>query len=74
MKNPLNNGQILALEADKAGIPLRTVDDVTRELARDKARSKKGVRIDLTMARLMLRFGRLTPEARAYVENYAKEA
>lgn len=73
MKNPLNNGQLLALEAEKQGIPLRTLEQVRTTLARDKARSKKGARIDLSMARLMLKAGRLTPGARAYVENYLKE-
>jgi hypothetical protein len=56
--------------AEQQGIPLRTLGDVRDCLARDKARSKKGERIDLSMARLMLRHGRLTDEARAYVERY----
>jgi hypothetical protein len=51
-------------------IPLRTLEQVKACLARDKARSRKGERIDLAMARLMLKAGRLTAEARAYVEAY----
>ena len=54
---------------DDMKIPFRTLDQVRDCLARDRARSKKGKRIDLSMARLMLRHGRLTPEARAYVED-----
>lgn len=64
------NGDILKALADKQGIPLRTLDDVRDTLARDKARSKPGERIDIAMARLMLLAGRLSPEAGAYVENY----
>lgn len=63
------NGQILRAAADKAGIPLRTLDDVKSCLARDAA---KGNGTDVAMARLMLKFGRLTDEARAYVENYKR--
>lgn len=62
----------LHAEAEKSGIPLRTLDQVRDTLARDKARSKKGARIDLSMARLMLNAGRLTDDARAYVEAYLK--
>lgn len=66
------NAEWLHAEAEKAGIPLRTLDQVRNTLARDKARSKKGARIDLSMARLMLKAGRLTDEAREYVESYVK--
>lgn len=64
------NSEIFRKMADDMGMPLRTLDQVRDCLAYDKARSKKGERIDLSMARLMLRHGRLTPEARAYVETY----
>lgn len=60
----------LHAEAEKAGIPLRTLDQVRDTLARDKARSRKGQRIDLSMALLMLKAGRLTDEAREYVVGY----
>lgn len=50
-------------------VPLRTVDDVRKTLAEDK---QKGNDTDKAMARLMLRHGRLTPEARAFVESYLK--
>jgi hypothetical protein len=65
-------GERLHAEADKAGIPLRTLEQVRNTLARDKARSRNGARIDLSMARLMLSAGRLTDDARAYVEAYLK--
>jgi hypothetical protein len=66
------NAEWLHAEAAKAGIPLRTLEQVRDTLARDKKRSKKGDRIDLSIARLMLKAGRLTDEARAYVEAYVK--
>jgi hypothetical protein len=45
-----------------ADIPLRTLDDVKATLERDKRR-----KVDVAMARLMLKHGRLTDEAREYV-------
>jgi hypothetical protein len=53
--------------ADEQAIPLRTLADVQECLSRDKARSRKGKRIDVSMARLMLNHGRLTAEARAWI-------
>jgi len=58
------NGDILRDRAEQMGIPLRTLDDVRAALERDKA---KGNGTHVSMARLMLRHGRLTDEARAYV-------
>lgn len=49
--------------ADRLNIPARTLEDVTVALA--KAAKKNA---DKSMARLMLNHGRLTDEARAYVE------
>jgi len=48
--------------AETMGIPLRTLDDVKAALAQAKRQKS-----DAAMARLMLRHGRLTDEARAYV-------
>jgi hypothetical protein len=56
-------------DAEAAGLPLRTLADVQACLSRDKARSRKGKRIDITMARLMLNHGRLTADARAWIES-----
>ncbi len=52
--------------ADHQGIPLRTLPQVRSAL--DAA---KKTRADEAMARLMLRHGRLTDEARQYVKQYA---
>lgn len=52
----------LHAEAEKSGIPLRTLDQVQtciRQCIRQKS--------DKTMARLMLRHGRMTDEARAWL-------
>lgn len=58
----------LHAEAAKAGIPLRTLDDVRANLAACKARARgKNVNLDKSMARLMLNHGRLTDEARAWI-------
>ncbi len=63
------NAEWLHAEAAKAGIPLRTLDQVRASIARDKARAKgKNANLDKTMARLMLNHGRLTAEARAWIE------
>ncbi len=56
------NGQRLRDHADRLGIPLRTVDSI-----RNALRVAKGMDCDAAMARLMLRHGRLTDEAREYV-------
>lgn len=56
------NAEWLHAEAEKAGIPLRTLDQVKKCLL--QARETKA---DISMARLMLRAGRLTNEAKAYV-------
>jgi len=48
--------------AERRGIPLRTLDNVRDALAHAKRSGS-----DREMASMMLRFGRLTPEARAYV-------
>lgn len=64
------NADILKAHADALGMPRRTLDQVRAALARDKARSKKGERIDISMARLMLNHGRLEDAARAYVAKY----
>jgi len=66
----VTNGKLLQSIAERQGIALRTLDDVASCLARDKARSRNGSRIDLAMARAMLNHGRLTDEARAYVAKY----
>lgn len=56
------NAAELTAHADRLGIPLRTVDDVREAL--EQARAQKS---DAIMARLMLKHGRLTDEARAFV-------
>jgi hypothetical protein len=64
----MTNGAILRHQADRAGIPLRTLEQVKASLAADKARAKgKNTNLDKTMARMMLAHGRLTAEARAWV-------
>lgn len=54
----------LHAEAAKAGIPLRTTEQVSEALAQAKR-----TKADQALARLMLRHGRLTEQARAYVAN-----
>jgi hypothetical protein len=68
----MTNGEVLKTEANKLGIPQRTLEQVRATLARDKKRSKPGARIDVAMANLMLKTGRLTDEARVYVEKYLR--
>lgn len=53
----------LKAQADAMGVPPRTVDDVRKALT--KARKHKS---DASLARLLLNHGRLTDEARAFVE------
>jgi hypothetical protein len=59
-------GEALRIEADRLGIPLRTLDQVRKGLEQCKKQKS-----DKTMARLMLAHGRLTDEARAFVAAYA---
>jgi hypothetical protein len=59
-------GEILRNDADRLGIPLRTLDQIRNALERAKKHKS-----DKTMARLMLTQGRLTEEARAFVTSYA---
>ena len=47
---------------------VRTLDQVRDALTRIKAKSKDGA--DKTMARMMLTHGRLTDEARTFVEGW----
>lgn len=56
------NAAELTSHADRLGIPLRTLDDVREAL--EQARAQKS---DAAMARLMLKYGRLTEDARAFV-------
>jgi hypothetical protein len=55
-------GEILREDADKAGRPLRTLEQIQACIA--KCRRQKS---DKTMARLMLNQGRMTDEARAWL-------
>lgn len=57
-------GDDLRAHAERMGIPFRTLNDVRATLAADK---KKGDGTDRAMARIMLRHGRLTDEARAWL-------
>lgn len=59
---PLTNGDWLRAGADAKGVPLRTLADVTADLAEAKPSG-----CDIILARMMLRVGRLTDEAREYV-------
>lgn len=52
----------LVAEAERRGMPGRTLAQVQSCLAKAKLTGA-----DLDMARLMLRFGRLQPDARAWV-------
>lgn len=50
---------------------LRTLEEVTADLAKQKKRATgKNIGIDIDLAKLMLKHGRLTDEARAYVSTY----
>lgn len=60
--NPIREKDFLHQVAEQRGIPLRTLDDV-----RDGLAQAKKTNADVSMARLMLRHGRLTDEAREYV-------
>jgi hypothetical protein len=54
--------------ADERSIPLRTLDDVTSAMS-DATKAKS---VD-AMARLLMRHGRLTPEAYRYLEGFVAE-
>lgn len=56
-------GDILRADAEKVGIPLRTLAQVQACIA--KCRKQKS---EKTMARLMLKAGRMTDEARAWLQ------
>ena len=56
------NGQVLRQQAEAQGIPLASVWRVQEALNQAKQN-----RADAALARLMLRHGRLTDEARQYV-------
>lgn len=62
MERQMTNGQKLRDAAEQRGIPLRTLDQV-----RDALTKAKKNKADVSMARLMLRHGRLTDEARTYI-------
>jgi hypothetical protein len=55
-------GEVLRADADKAGIPLRTLEQVQKCIS--QCRRQKS---DKTMARLMLNAGRMTDEARTWL-------
>lgn len=61
----MTNGEWIKGQADKAGIPRRTLGQVKKSLA---AAAKVGS--DKAIARLMLEFGRLEDDAVAYVRDY----
>ena len=62
----MTNGEFWHSHAEQKGIPLRTLADVTAALA--KAKKNKA---DASLARLMLKHGRLTDEAIRYIgDNY----
>jgi hypothetical protein len=68
-------GQVLCKAADDLGMPLRTLADVTADLADAKRRSKgKNADMDVALARLMLRHGRLSCQAVTYVQAYLEGA
>jgi hypothetical protein len=58
----MTNGDIWRERAEQAGIPLVSIWS-----AQDGLERAKKTKADVTLARLMLRHGRLTNEARAYV-------
>lgn len=57
----------LVTEAERRGMTGRTRNQVKADLANAK---RNGA--DIALASLMLRFGRLQPDARNYVEDYLK--
>lgn len=62
----------LVAEAERRGMPRRTLEQVKSDLAAAKKRAKgKNAGLDAEMARMMLRYGRLTDEAILYIgDNY----
>lgn len=61
----MTNGQLLTTAADQLHIPPRTVDEVRKSLNAAKRRGS-----DHAMAKLMLKHGRLTDEARSLVTGW----
>lgn len=59
----MNNGDILRNHADQIGIPPRNIDQIKAALA--QARKNK---CEFELARLMQRYGRMTDEARGYLD------
>lgn len=64
------NGDYWRAVAVAQGVPLRTLDQVKADLARDFGREPE---IAYAFARLMAKHGRLTNEARAYAAQYTGE-
>lgn len=64
---PGTNAEWLHTEAERQGIPVRSLDHVKADLAAAAVRDPE---IAKAVAALMLRHGRMTGEARAYVESY----
>jgi hypothetical protein len=58
----LTTGDLLRADADKAGLPLKTLNEVRLALL-----NAKDTHADKTLARMMLRYGRMTEQARHYV-------
>jgi hypothetical protein len=64
----MTNGDILRAQAGKQGIPLVSIWSAQETSAGAKWRSKgKNADVDAAMAALMLKHGRLTPEARNWL-------
>lgn len=63
----LTHADLVAL-AEARGMPLRTLEQVKATLAEDEARDPETAK---AMARLMVKAGRLTDEAREYAKTYA---
>lgn len=59
------NGERLAHEADRLGIPRRTLEQVKAALAETDEKDRRA------FAKLMARHGRLTPDALEYVRGIA---
>jgi hypothetical protein len=55
-------GDLLRADADKAALPLKTLNEVRLALL-----NAKDAHSDKTLARMMLRYGRMTEQARHYV-------
>jgi hypothetical protein len=59
-------GEILTAHANAKGIPLQTLSEVENTLRRAKR-----TKADKAMANAMLKFGRMTDDAREFVKAYA---